>query len=82
MYGVRLEAQVHIVTGAIGSAQNIIKSCENSGIRVSDIILEQLASASAVLTPAEQEMGVGILDIGGAHQTSPFTKTAASATQK
>jgi cell division protein FtsA len=70
MYGVRLEAQVHIVTGAIGSAQNIIKSCENSGIRVSDIILEQLASASAVLTPAEQEMGVGILDIGGG--TSDF----------
>ncbi len=65
MYGVRLEAQVHIITGAVASAQNIIKSCELSGVRVSDIVLEQLASASAVLTPTEQEMGVGILDIGG-----------------
>jgi cell division protein FtsA len=65
MYGVRLEAQVHIITGAVASAQNIVKSCELAGVQVSDIVLEQLASASAVLTPAEQEMGVGILDIGG-----------------
>jgi cell division protein FtsA len=70
MYGVRLESQVHIVTGAVASAQNIIKSCELAGLRVSDIVLEQLASAAAVLTPAEQEMGVGILDIGGG--TSDF----------
>ncbi len=70
MYGVRLEGQVHIVTGGVASAQNIIKSCELAGIRVSDIVLEQLASAAAVLTPAEQEMGVGILDIGGG--TSDF----------
>lgn len=70
MYGVRLEAQVHIVTGAVASAQNIIKSCELAGVRVADIVLEQLASASAVLTNAEQEMGVGILDIGGG--TSDF----------
>ena len=70
MYGVRLEAQVHIITGAVASAQNIIKSCELAGVRVSDIVLEQLASAAAVLTPAEQEMGVGILDIGGG--TSDF----------
>jgi len=65
MYGVRLEAQVHIITGAVASAQNIIKACELSGVRVSDVVLEQLASAAAVLTPAEQEMGTGILDIGG-----------------
>lgn len=70
MYGVRLEAQVHIITGGVASAQNIIKSCELAGVRVSDIVLEQLASAAAVLTPAEQEMGVGILDIGGG--TSDF----------
>lgn len=70
MYGVRLEAQVHIVTGSVASAQNIIKACEMADIRVSDIVLEQLASAAAVLTPAEQEMGVGILDIGGG--TSDF----------
>ena len=65
MYGIRLEAQVHIITGAVASAQNIIKSCELAGVNVSDIVLEQLASAAAVLTPSEQEMGVGILDIGG-----------------
>jgi cell division protein FtsA len=70
MYGVRLEAQVHIVTGSVASAQNIIKSCELAGIRVSDIVLEQIASAAAVLTETEQEMGAGILDIGGG--TSDF----------
>lgn len=70
MYGVRLEAQVHIITGAIASAQNIIKACELAGIGVSDIVLEQIASASAVLTSYEQKMGIGILDIGGG--TSDF----------
>jgi cell division protein FtsA len=70
MYGVRLEAQVHIITGAVASAQNIIKSCELAGVKVSDIILEQLASADAVLTESEREIGVGIIDIGGG--TSDF----------
>jgi len=70
MHGVRLEAQVHIITGAISSAQNIIKSCERAGIQVTDIVLEQIASANAVLTPTECELGVGILDIGGG--TSDF----------
>lgn len=70
MFGVRLEAQVHIITGSIASAQNIIKSCETSGVKVSEIVLEQLASANAVLTPFEKEMGAGILDIGGG--TSDF----------
>lgn len=70
MYGVRLESQVHIVTGAISSAQNIIKACELCGIKVQDLVLEQLASAEAVLTPSERELGVGILDIGGG--TSDF----------
>lgn len=70
MFGVRLEAQIHIVTGSVASAQNIIKSCELAGIRVTDIVLEQLASAAAVLTPFERELGVGILDIGGG--TSDF----------
>jgi len=65
MHGVRLEAHVHIVTGAISSAQNIIKAVELAGVKVLDIVLEQLASAQAVLTPSEQELGVGILDIGG-----------------
>ncbi len=70
MYGVRLESQVHIITGAISSAQNLIKACELAGVRVKDIVLEQLASAEAVLTPSERELGVGILDIGGG--TSDF----------
>lgn len=65
MHGVRLEAQIHIITGAVSSAQNIIKSCELSGLNVSDIVLEQIASADAVLSETEKELGVGILDIGG-----------------
>lgn len=65
MHGVRLEAQVHIVTGSISSAQNIIKACELAGVATTDIVLEQIASAEAVLSPSERELGVGILDIGG-----------------
>lgn len=65
MYGLRLEAQVHIITGAVSSAQNIIKSCELAGIRMPDIVLEQLASAEAVLTESESLVGAGIIDIGG-----------------
>jgi cell division protein FtsA len=65
MHGARLEAQVHIVTGSVSSAQNIVKACELAGVTVSDIILEQIASAEAVLSPSEKELGVGILDIGG-----------------
>ncbi len=70
MYGVRLEAQVHIITGAVASAQNIIKSCELAGVKVEDIALEQIASADAVLTASERELGSGIIDIGGG--TSDF----------
>ncbi|BCR03967.1 cell division protein FtsA [Desulfuromonas versatilis] len=65
MSGVRLEAKVHIVTGAVASAQNIIKSCNRAGVDVGDIVLEQLASAEAVLSPDEKELGVAIIDIGG-----------------
>lgn len=70
MYGVRLEAQVHIITGAVASAQNIIKACELAGVKVEDIVLEQIASADAVLTASERELGAGIIDIGGG--TSDF----------
>ncbi len=70
MYGVRLESQVHIITGAVASAQNIIKSCELAGVKVEDIVLEQIASADAVLTASERELGSGIIDIGGG--TSDF----------
>jgi cell division protein FtsA len=65
MHGIRLEAQVHVITGAVSSAQNIIKSCEMAGIQVMDIVLEQIASADAVLTQTERELGAGIIDIGG-----------------
>lgn len=70
MHGVRLESQVHIITGSISSVSNIIKCCENSGVVVDDIVLETLASAEAVLTETEREMGVGVIDIGGG--TSDF----------
>jgi len=65
MSGVRLEAKVHIVTGAIASAQNIVKSCQRAGCDVADIVLEQLASAEAVLSADEKELGVAMIDIGG-----------------
>jgi len=65
MNGVRLEAKVHIVTGAVASAQNIIKSCNRAGVDVADIVLEQLASSEAVLTQDEKDLGVVLLDIGG-----------------
>ena len=65
MSGVRLEAKVHIVTGAAASAQNIVKSCNRGGLDVSDIVLEQLASSEAVLSADEKELGVALIDIGG-----------------
>lgn len=65
MSGVRLEAKVHIVTGAVASAQNIIKSCNRAGTDVADIVLEQLASSDAVLSSDEKELGVALVDIGG-----------------
>jgi cell division protein FtsA len=65
MSGVRLEAKVHIVTGAVASAQNIIKSCNRGGLDVADIVLEQLASSEAVVSPEEKEIGVALIDIGG-----------------
>lgn len=70
MSGMKLEAQVHIITGSVVSAENCIMACEHAGVAVDDIILEQIASATAVLTPAERAAGVGILDIGGG--TSDF----------
>jgi cell division protein FtsA len=65
MSGVRLEAKVHIVTGAVSAAQNIIKCVRRCGLDVDDIILEQLASSMAVLTDDEKELGVCMVDIGG-----------------
>lgn len=65
MSGVRLEAKVHLVTGAVSAAQNIIKCVRRCGLEVDDIILEQLASSSSVLTEDEKELGICLVDIGG-----------------
>ena len=65
MHGTRLEVQAHIITGAIASVQNLVKCCERAGVKINDIILEQLASADAVLSNDERELGVAVLDIGG-----------------
>jgi len=65
MCGVRLEAKVHIITGAVSAAQNIIKCIQRCGLEVDDIILEQLASSDAVLEEDEKDLGVCLVDIGG-----------------
>lgn len=65
MSGVRLEAKVHIVTGAVSAAQNITKCIRRCGLQVGDIILEQLASSHSVLTEDEKELGVCLVDMGG-----------------
>lgn len=65
MHGIRLEVQAHIILGAVASVQNLVKCCEMAGVKVTDIILEQLASADAVLSEDERELGVAVLDIGG-----------------
>lgn len=65
MSGVRLEAKVHMVTGAVSAAQNIVKCVQRCGLEVTDIILEQLASSHSVLMDDEKELGVCLVDVGG-----------------
>ncbi len=65
MAGVRLEAKIHIVTGAVTSAHNIVKCANRSGLDVCDIVLESLASSEAVLTDEEKDLGVVLIDLGG-----------------
>lgn len=65
MIGVRLEAEVHIITGSVTSAQNLVKCVNRAGFKVSDIVLQSLASARAVLTEDEKELGVLLIDLGG-----------------
>jgi cell division protein FtsA len=65
MAGVRLEVDVHIVTGAVSSAQNLVKAIQKAGYQVRDLVLEPLASSRGVLTDDEKELGVAIVDIGG-----------------
>ncbi len=65
MLGVRLEGKVHIVTGAVTSAQNIVRCANRAGLNVNDIVLDQLGSGEAVLTSEEKDIGVALVDIGG-----------------
>lgn len=65
MSGVRLEAKVHIVTGAVSAAQNIVKCMKRCGLSTTDIVLEQFASSQAILSDDEKELGVCMIDIGG-----------------
>lgn len=65
MSGIRLEAKVHMVTGSVSAAQNIIKCIRRCGLDVDDIVLEQLASCTSVLTEDEKDLGVLLCDIGG-----------------
>jgi len=65
MSGVRLEAKVHLVTGAVSAAQNIVKCIQRCGLDVEDVVLEQLASSHAVLTEDEKELGICLVDMGG-----------------
>lgn len=65
MSGIRLEVKVHIVTGAVSAVQNIVRCVRRCGLEVSDLILQPMASAEAVLTEDEKELGVVLIDIGG-----------------
>ncbi len=65
MSGVRLEVKVHIVTGAVSAAQNIVKCVRRCGLEVQDLILQPLASSMAILTQDEKELGVALVDVGG-----------------
>jgi cell division protein FtsA len=65
MSGVRLESRVHMVTGAVSAAQNIVKCIRRCGLEADDLILEQLASSYSVLSDDEKELGVCLVDIGG-----------------
>jgi cell division protein FtsA len=65
MSGVRLEVEVHVVTAAVTSVQNVVRSVNRAGLTVQDVVLEPIASAEAVLYPDERELGVVVIDIGG-----------------
>jgi cell division protein FtsA len=65
MSGVRLEVRVHIVTGAVAAAQNIVKCIRRCGLEVSELMLQPLASSHTVLTEDEKELGVALVDMGG-----------------
>jgi cell division protein FtsA len=81
MSGIRLEAKVHIVTGAQSAAENIIKCVRRCGLEVEQLLLNPLASSQAVLTDDERELGVAVVDIGAAPPTWPSSPAARSATR-
>jgi cell division protein FtsA len=62
--GVRLETKVHIVTSQVSAAQNLVKCCKQAGLVVDDVVLGAIASADAVLTPEEKDLGVALVDVG------------------
>lgn len=64
MIGIRLESEVHIITGSVTSAQNVLKCVNRAGFKVQDIVLQSLASAEAVLSRSEKELGVLLVDLG------------------
>ena len=76
MLGYRLEVQAHVVTALTTSAQNLLKCAHGAGIEVSEFVLSSLASAEAVLTPTESEMGVMLVDIGGGTTDLPCSPMA------
>ena len=78
MSGVRLEVEVHVVTGAVTSVQNVVRSVNRAGLTVQDIVLEPLASAEAVLDADEKELGVVIIDIGGGTTDLAFFRDGAA----
>jgi len=65
MTAIRLEAKIHIITGAVSSVRNVVKCCNKAGLEVCDIALESLVSGEAVLTKEEKELGCVIADMGG-----------------
>lgn len=82
MIGVRLEAEVHIISGSVSSAQNLIKCVNRAGYRVEDLLLQSLASAKATLTADERELGALVIDMGGGttdvlvfHDGAPYYTT-------
>ncbi len=77
MSGVRLEVEVHIVTAAVTSVQNVVRSVNRAGLAVQDVVLEPIASAEAVLFPDEKELGVVLIDIGGGTTDMAFFRDGA-----
>jgi cell division protein FtsA len=65
MFGARLDVEVHLVTGATTSVRNVVRSVNRAGLQVQDFVLQPLASAEAVISPEEKELGVLLIDLGG-----------------